>query len=60
MLDDLKTVAEKREYCLREIFRRMPPKNRHDEFLLKMYQSLLDDMESARHENEFDEFGRRE
>ena len=38
-------VEQKREHYLKEIARRTPPRNQHDEFMREVYQRLLDDIE---------------
>ena len=44
-MDCLWTIDQIRESYLQEIARKTPPRNNHDEFMLEVYQRLLDDIE---------------
>lgn len=40
-MDIPRSEQEREAYYLREITRRTPPRNRHDELMLEVYQNLL-------------------
>jgi len=44
-MDALSNIEQKKAHYLLEIASRTPPKDSHDEFMLGVYQRLLDDIE---------------
>ena len=44
-MDYLRAIEKTRDYCLQEIIRRTPPRNRQDVYIVEVYERLIDDID---------------
>ena len=44
-MDYLRAIEKTRDYCLQEITRRTPPRNRQDVYIVEVYERLIDDID---------------
>ena len=51
-MEDSNELEKKRNHYLAEISRRSPPTTSSDEFMLEVYQALLDNLGSCENSNE--------